>query len=95
MARKGRLEPACAFNAQSLRGFKVPAQALNSFGQEIAIYWFAKLLDPKFSRYRESTKRSNRRDARDVASAFRTALIKGEVGIVERKRLPNFGDAPS
>jgi hypothetical protein len=45
------------------------------------------------TRFRQSTKVKNRRDAQDIASAFRTALVKGEVGITERKRIPTFGDA--
>jgi integrase len=53
-----------------------------------AVYWFE--LVYKGSRYRESTKVKNRRAAEDIAAAFRLALAKGDVGIVERKKLPTF-----
>jgi site-specific recombinase XerD len=56
-----------------------------------AVYWFEFLHNGV--RYRQSTKLKNRRDAQDIASAFRTALVKGEVGITQRKKIPGFGDA--
>jgi integrase len=55
------------------------------------VYWFQFIHNG--IRYRQSTKLKNRRDAQDIASAFRTALVKGEVGITERKKIPIFGDA--
>jgi integrase len=54
-------------------------------------YWFQFIHDG--TRYRQSTKVKNRRDAQDIASAFRTALVKHDVGITERKKIPAFGDA--
>jgi len=41
-------------------------------------------------RYCKSTKVKNQRDAADIERAFRTSLAKGEVGIVERKKMPTF-----
>jgi integrase len=55
------------------------------------VYWFQFIHDG--TRYRQSTKVKNRRDAQDIASAFRTALVKGEVGIIERKIAPPFSVA--
>jgi integrase len=55
------------------------------------VYWFQFIHNG--TRYRQSTKLKNRRDAEDVASAFRTALVKGEIGITERKKLPTFENA--
>ena len=44
-------------------------------------------------RYRRSSKLKNANAARDMASALRTALVKGEVGITERTPAPRFGAA--
>ncbi|WP_041596877.1 hypothetical protein [Granulicella tundricola] len=41
-------------------------------------------------RYCRSTKTKNFRAAGDIENAFRTALAKGDVGIVERKKMPTF-----
>src|SRR5471030_2936122 len=41
-------------------------------------------------RYCKSTKVKNLRDAGDIERAFRTSLAKGEVGIMERKKMPTF-----
>jgi integrase len=41
-------------------------------------------------RYCRSTKVKNQRDAGDIERAYRTALAKGDVGIVERKKVPTF-----
>src|ERR1051326_1189298 len=40
-----------------------------------------------------STRQGNPKIARNIESAYRTALAKGEVGIVERKRVPTLKDA--
>ena len=56
-----------------------------------AVYWFEFVLDGK--RYRESTRLKNQRKAQDYGEAFRTALIQGEVGILERRPAPAFGAA--
>lgn len=47
------------------------------------VYWFAFWFRGK--RYQRSTKTGNNRLAENIESTFKTALIKGEVGIVERK----------
>ncbi|QNI31150.1 tyrosine-type recombinase/integrase [Alloacidobacterium dinghuense] len=41
----------------------------------------------------KSTGQGNHRAARQMEAAFRTALVKGEVGIMERKRIPSFKQA--
>jgi integrase len=41
-------------------------------------------------RYRRSSGVSNKKEAATIAAAFRTALAKGEVGIIERKKIPTF-----
>lgn len=55
------------------------------------VYWFNFVYNGK--RYQQSTKLRNPKDARDRESAIRTALAKGEVGIVERKPVPQFKQA--
>lgn len=55
------------------------------------IWWYECRFDGK--RYRRSSGVSNKNDAREIASAFRTALAKGEVGIFERKSIPSFKTA--
>jgi hypothetical protein len=52
------------------------------------VYWFEFTYDGQ--RYQRSTKQKNQRTARDMESAFRLALVKGDVGITERKRIPAF-----
>ena len=54
-------------------------------------YWFVFMQDGR--RYQRSTKTSNKRDAEEIERAFRTALAKGDVGITERKKVPNFETA--
>ncbi len=56
-----------------------------------AVYWFE--LEFEGRRYQKTTKSKNQRIASQVMSAFHTALIKGEVGITERKPIPTFGEA--
>ena len=55
------------------------------------VYWFE--LEFNGQRYQRSTKSKNQRIAGQVASAFHTSLVKGEVGIVERKPIPTFDAA--
>src|ERR1700733_1626174 len=51
-------------------------------------YWFELVYEGQ--RFQKSTRVRNRRDAEDIASTFRTALAKGDVGITERKKVPTF-----
>jgi len=52
------------------------------------VYWFHFLFNGEH--VQQSTKQRNRKAARDIEAAYRTALAKGEVGIVERKPIPKF-----
>ncbi len=52
------------------------------------VYWFE--LQFKGERIQRSTKSKNQRTAGQIASAYHTALIKGEVGVVDRKPVPKF-----
>jgi integrase len=52
------------------------------------IWWYEFRFEGK--RYRCSSGVGNKNDAREIASAYRTALAKGEVGIIERKSVPSF-----
>ncbi len=52
------------------------------------IYWFEPVYQGQ--RIQKSTRVRNRRAAEDIASAYRTALAKGDVGITERKKLLSF-----
>jgi integrase len=54
-------------------------------------YWFELVYEGQ--RIQKSTRVRNRRDADDIAAAFRTALAKGDVGITERKAAPTFSVA--
>jgi len=54
-------------------------------------YWYE--FEHRGRRYRKSTGLRNRRAALDYAAAERTALIKGEVGIVEKKKVRGFKSA--
>lgn len=56
-----------------------------------AMYWFE--LEFAGKRYQKSTKSKNERVARQVMSAFHIALIRGDVGIIERKPVPTFAAA--
>jgi len=53
-------------------------------------YWFSFIFNGQ--RIQQSSKQKNRNAARDIESAFRTRLAKGEVGIVERKPIPSFAE---
>jgi integrase len=55
------------------------------------VYWFE--LEFAGRRYQRSTKSRNQRLAGQIASAFHTSLVKGEVGIVDRRPVPAFGEA--
>jgi integrase len=55
------------------------------------VYWFHFLFNGEH--VQRSTKQGNPRTARQIEAAYRTALAKGEVGIVERKKIPTFRGA--
>jgi integrase len=52
------------------------------------IYWYHFLFSGEH--IQKSTKQGNPRIARQIEAAYKTALAKGEVGITERKKIPNF-----
>jgi integrase len=52
------------------------------------VYWFHFLHEGRH--VQRSTGQRNPRTARQIEAAFRTALVKGEVGITERKKIPAF-----
>src|SRR5271170_2844091 len=52
------------------------------------VYWYKFMWQGKL--VRESTKQSNDRVARNMESAHRTSLAKGEVGIREPKKVPTL-----
>lgn len=55
------------------------------------VYWFCFIY--KGQRIRKSTHLSKKPDAKDYASAYRTRLVNGEVGLVERRPAPTFDKA--
>lgn len=57
------------------------------------VWWYGFVHDGK--RVQRSTNQGNKNVARDMEAAFHTALVKGEVGITERKAIPNFKAAMS
>jgi integrase len=54
-------------------------------------YWFEFIFEGR--RVRRSAKTRSRKAARDIESAYRVKLAKGEVGLEEPKRAPTFADA--
>ncbi len=56
-----------------------------------SVYWVELVFDGK--RKQRSTKARSQRLAGQVASAFHTALVKGDVGITARKKVPTFAEA--
>jgi integrase len=52
------------------------------------VYWFHFLHEGRH--IHESTGQGNPRIARQIEATFKTALVKGEVGITERKKVPTF-----
>ena len=56
-----------------------------------AIYWFELVFDGQ--RIQKSTRSKNKGVAGEVLSTFHSALIKGDAGITERKRLPTLSGA--
>src|SRR5436305_959137 len=52
------------------------------------IYWYHFVFNGEH--IQKSTKQGNPRIARQIEAAYKTALAKGEVGITERKRIPNL-----
>jgi integrase len=57
------------------------------------VYWFELVHGTR--RYRRTTGVKSQREARQIEAAFKTALAKGDVGIIERKPVPGFRDAMS
>ena len=56
-----------------------------------SVWWFELDFDRK--QIRKSTRTKDRKAAGQIMSAFHLALVKGDVGIVERKPVPQFGAA--
>jgi len=54
------------------------------------VYWFSFVFGGQ--RVQQTTKQKNRIAARDIESAYRTKLAKGEVDIVERAPVPSFSE---
>ncbi len=52
------------------------------------VYWYKFMWDGKL--VRESTKQGNDKVARQMESAHRTSLAKGEVGIREKRQVPTL-----
>jgi integrase len=52
------------------------------------VYWYRFMYEGK--RIQRSSKLKNANDAGNVARAYRTAMVKEEVGITERKKVPTF-----
>jgi integrase len=52
------------------------------------VYWYHFLFNGEH--IQKSTKQGNPRTARQIEAAYKTALAKGEVGIIERKKIPGF-----
>ena len=59
--------------------------------QRNKVFWFELIYDGQ--RIQRSTKSKNKKVASEIASAFHTALIKGEVGITEKRKLPALDEA--
>src|SRR5712692_1285078 len=75
-------------------GQQQSSQGTKSEGEKVMIYKRGKFYWYKFmwqgSLVRESTKQSNDKVARNMESAHRTSLAKGEVGIREKKAVPTL-----
>ncbi len=56
-----------------------------------SVYWYHFIFNGQH--IQNSTKQGNPRTARQIEAAYRTALAKGEVGIIERKKIPAFKTA--
>jgi integrase len=56
-----------------------------------SVYWYHFLFNGEH--IQKSTKQRNPRTARQIEAAYKTALAKGEVGIIERKKAPGFKGA--
>lgn len=52
------------------------------------VYWYHFLFNGEH--IQRSTKQGNPRIARQIEAAYRTALAKGEVGIIEKKKASGF-----
>jgi hypothetical protein len=55
------------------------------------VYWYHFMFNGEH--IQKSTKQGNPRIARHIEAAYKTALAKGEVGIIERKKIAGFQDA--
>ncbi len=54
-------------------------------------YWMAFMFNG--NRVQKSTKTKNKREAEEIERAYRTQLVKGEVGIEKKKEVPSFNQA--
>jgi integrase len=54
-------------------------------------YWMAFMFNG--NRVQKSTKTKNKREAEEIERAYRTQLVKGEVGIEKKKEVPSFSQA--
>jgi hypothetical protein len=55
------------------------------------VYWYHFMFNGEH--IQKSTKQGNPRIGRQIEAAYKTALAKGEVGIIERKKISSFQDA--
>lgn len=62
-----------------------------SNGKKSKVWWFEFV--HRGVRYRESTKLKSRREAQDLASAFRLRLIEGELNVNRKRTAPTFAAA--
>jgi integrase len=65
---------------------------MHLFKQKKSKYWWFKFTH-NGRLYRESTKLANKQKARDYASAYRTKLIEGEIGLKRKEPAPTFDAA--
>jgi integrase len=87
VGEQGRLAKGTATEAKSDTEESEEEMSLTKRG---GVYWF----DLKFlgERYQRSTHQGDRKVARQIEAAFRTALAKGEVDILEKKAAPALKD---
>jgi hypothetical protein len=57
------------------------------------VYWYHFVFNGEH--IQKSSTQGNPRIARQIEAAYKTALAKGEVGIIERKKVPGFKKALS
>jgi integrase len=63
----------------------------NDKGRETGPYWYRFVYKGRL--IRRSSGVHNKEDAKNIASAYRTQLVNGEVGIKEAKKIPSFTQA--